>query len=372
MHSKIGASGAKRWMTCPASIVLAEQNPEQVHNPESEYAKEGTLAHELAEADLCIFLGGNPEPLDVTEEMQTFVNAYTNEVIDCILNIDDPKVLIEAKVDMSYVHPDLFGTADAVVYDPEEQHLHVFDLKYGEGIMVDPYENPQLLFYASCLLMRFMPKTVTSYIVQPRANSGDTVKFWTYPVSRLYEFQEEVKEAIARMEELAQDELITSDEVCSGDHCQFCPVLSICPKHLETFTALDEMKDAEITSPMTDEQVYHILSQRKALNKWLDELEKIQERKLLEGGTSELFKLVEKRTQRTWTNETTVTRKFGKKKLTVTKIMSPAQAEKVEGINKKDLEPYITKPQGQPTLALIDDKRPSINAPALETFGELE
>ena len=72
---------------------------------------------------------------------------------------------------------------------------------------------------------------------------------------------------------------------------------------------------------------------------------------------------------RAWKNEGTVIRKFGKRTLTKEVILSPAQAEKV--IPAKDLERYITKPEGSPVMALAEDKRKAVDPPALEMFGEM-
>lgn len=44
-HALLGPSGAHRWMECPPSARLEEQFPDST----SEAAREGTLAHELAE-----------------------------------------------------------------------------------------------------------------------------------------------------------------------------------------------------------------------------------------------------------------------------------------------------------------------------------
>ena len=47
-HALLSASGAHRWMNCTPSAVLETQFPDTT----SEAAKEGTLAHEMAEAKL--------------------------------------------------------------------------------------------------------------------------------------------------------------------------------------------------------------------------------------------------------------------------------------------------------------------------------
>ena len=45
-HALLSASSAHRWLKCPPSAVAAEAYPEQ----DTDYTKEGTLAHEVAEA----------------------------------------------------------------------------------------------------------------------------------------------------------------------------------------------------------------------------------------------------------------------------------------------------------------------------------
>lgn len=376
-HSRVGASGANRWMNCPASVALTEQNPQPKKS--SAYAEEGTKAHELAESMVNARLANKTvNMLPYGPEMVNHVRVYTNEVVDCINNIENPIVQIEAKVNMSYVHPDLFGTVDAVVFDPEDQHLHVFDLKYGEGIMVDPYENAQLLFYANCVWLGYMPRKITSYIVQPRATTGDVIKSWTYDAQRLANFEGEVRDALAWVDTYRNMYVnksgfaLEANHVKPGDHCTFCPALSVCPKHLETFevmTTAEKVPREKGATSLDDKSLVEILSAEKSLNTWIKELKKIVETRLMNGEAVEGFKLVEKRTNRCWTNEDTVIRKYGKKGMTETVVLSPSKAEKI--FDKKELAKYITKPEGQPTMALATDKRKPINPPALELFGDM-
>ena len=44
-HALLSASSAHRWLACPPSAVAAEAYPDQ----ETEFTREGTLAHEVAE-----------------------------------------------------------------------------------------------------------------------------------------------------------------------------------------------------------------------------------------------------------------------------------------------------------------------------------
>ena len=46
VHAKLSASGAKKWLACPGSILMEAKVPDRV----SAYAAEGTNAHALGEA----------------------------------------------------------------------------------------------------------------------------------------------------------------------------------------------------------------------------------------------------------------------------------------------------------------------------------
>ena len=78
-HSELGASGAHRWLRCPASVKYSRGI-----EVTSVYAEEGTLAHDLAES--CFYFDESPlEHLGqsfnnsqhvVTEEMAHHVSNY--------------------------------------------------------------------------------------------------------------------------------------------------------------------------------------------------------------------------------------------------------------------------------------------------------
>ncbi len=44
-HALLSASSAHRWLACPPSAVAAEMYPQQ----DTDFTREGTLAHEVAE-----------------------------------------------------------------------------------------------------------------------------------------------------------------------------------------------------------------------------------------------------------------------------------------------------------------------------------
>ncbi|RIY24730.1 nuclease, partial [Bifidobacteriaceae bacterium WP021] len=100
------------------------------------------------------------------------------------LNCQDPIILIEQKVDFSTYVPDGFGTADCIIVG--EKTLQVIDFKYGQGVLVDAYENPQMKCYALGALTLFDSlyeiQTVEMSIFQPRR---DNVSTFTLPVAEL-------------------------------------------------------------------------------------------------------------------------------------------------------------------------------------------
>ena len=62
-HANLGASKAERWMNCPGSVALEADLP----NTSSEYAREGTAAHEVAEQ--CLLSG--KDAIDFLDEIIT-------------------------------------------------------------------------------------------------------------------------------------------------------------------------------------------------------------------------------------------------------------------------------------------------------------
>ena len=70
-HAVLSASASKRWLSCPPSAKLNAELPDTT----SEYAREGTCAHELAEYKVNKLLGG--EAKDPTENLDLFTTALS-------------------------------------------------------------------------------------------------------------------------------------------------------------------------------------------------------------------------------------------------------------------------------------------------------
>jgi hypothetical protein len=200
-HARLSASSSHRWLACPPSVKLSENYPDKG----SEYAAEGTAAHELCEFKLKNSLGMDAN--DPTEalsyynsEMEECADSYAEFVLELVETAKratpDPVVLIEQKVNFSRWVSDGFGTADCVII--ADGSLHVIDYKHGKGVQVGAEENPQMMLYALGTLQAFDClydiSAVSMTIFQPRK---DNVSTSTVSKESLYKWAEEELKPIA-------------------------------------------------------------------------------------------------------------------------------------------------------------------------------
>lgn len=194
------------------------------------WSREGTAAHTLAERALA----GKPLPgavqvenekVLVTDEMLEHVETYTQFV----RKLGPGTKLYETRVDLGYIWshdpPEpLFGTADFIHFDHDTLHMQIVDLKYGKGVVVDPTDNPQLLYYATGALGMFpQAVTVSMHIIQPRV--PDPIKSWSLPaIDVRFWVEDELKPAVQRV--------VDNDPTLkSGTWCRFCPAQKGCPEY---------------------------------------------------------------------------------------------------------------------------------------------
>jgi len=157
-HSVLGASGATRWMNCPASVRLSEGIPDRP----SPAAQKGTAAHEVAHMclengqDAIEYVGRVVSEVEITDDIAEAVQVY----------LDDCRVLIraglvcwyEVQFDLTPLGPPvpMFGTADFVAYDPDARRLYVRDYKNGY-LHVAAEGNDQLRYYALGAILQIGP-----------------------------------------------------------------------------------------------------------------------------------------------------------------------------------------------------------------------
>lgn len=147
-HALLSASSAHRWLACPASAVANEAYP----NQDTEFTREGTLAHEVAEAMArnggCFGVGDElfaEKHADINKEMLECAGGY-RDYIEELKKSDDAIVLLEQRVDFSPWVPKGFGTCDCIII--QDDVLTIIDYKYGQGVAVSAVDNPQMKLYA--------------------------------------------------------------------------------------------------------------------------------------------------------------------------------------------------------------------------------
>lgn len=368
-HAKLSASGSAKWSLCPGSVFAEKDFP----NTTSIFAEEGTAAHELAEIilrdddelNLGIFsLFGVTLPesgVTVTQDMLDYVMVYVNYVKSI-----SGELFVEQRVDFSHIAPDGFGTSDAIVIN--DSVMTIVDLKYGKGVRVDADNNTQGILYALGAVndygMLFNIKTINIVIVQPRL---DHISEWSIGIDELNRWGERLKQAA----ELTATE--NAPRVPGEKQCQWCKAKATCPalNKLTESTLMTSFDNLETSKPetLTDEQLRIALDNKKLILAWFDAIETIVTDRLTGGNAFNGYKLVEGRSNRAWRDEDATAKALigviDMDKLYISKLISPAQAEKELGKSRAELlEDLITKPVGAPTLVPESDKRPSVNVSA--------
>lgn len=401
-HARLAPSAAHRWMACPGSVRATEG----MVSGSTVYAAEGTAAHELAahclmsgadpieflgaridtrprEAGASIFTDAQPDGAHifaVDEEMVESIRLYIASVESLVPKQGEYELEVEQRLDMRHIHPDIFGTGDAVVYQAKLGWLHVVDLKYGKGVAVEPDENPQLLLYGAGAARRYHNRVlngVTLHIVQPRApHAVGPVRSWSTDVISLMEF-EDVLCAAARRTGDADAPLV------AGEHCRFCPALPSCPaarsRSLEAAMA-DFADGAEDPSRLSADALAGILKEADFIGTWVKAVQEYAHAEAVAGRMPPGFKLVAKRATRKWKGEPAEVEEAlllehgldREDVLTEPELRSPAALEKIVG--KKGFaaieKALVAKVSSGTNLVPESDPRPSVKADAASDFAD--
>ena len=269
----------------------------------------------------------------------------------------DPIVLVEQRLDFSKWVPEGFGTGDACIV--ADNVLHVIDLKYGVGIMVDATQNPQTMCYALGLLEAFDGiydvSTVRMTIFQPRRENISTFEM---SKADLLGWAENVLAPTAKLAFNGEGEFK------AGDHCQFCNAKATCRKRTEYNLEMARY-DFEVPSELTDDEIAAILPRIDELIAWGGDVKEYALQQAVSGTHYPGFKVVEGRSVTRYTNEEAVA-------AAVTAAGEDPYERKLLGLTamkvllgKKRFDDILGgltfKPPGKPTLVPESDKRPAMN-----------
>lgn len=361
-HALLSASSSERWLNCPPSARLCESYEDKGSN----YAAEGTEAHELCEFKLRQALG--MEAKDPTEKLTWFNEemadcasgyaAYILEQVEAAKQTcADPVVLIEQRVDFSRWVESGFGTADCIII--ADGILQICDYKHGLGILVRADKNPQMQCYALGALELFDGiydiDSVRMTIYQPRR---DNVSTYELSKDEIYRWADEVLKPTADLA-FAGD----GNFLC-GEWCGFCKAKHECRARADANLDLARY-DFKLPPLLTDEEVEEILTRVDDLVAWATDIKEYALQQAISGKEWNGWKLVEGRSNRKYTNEKAVADAVGKAGFDPYdhKVIGVTAMQKLLGKSRFDelLAAYIEKPQGKPTLVPESDKRPVIN-----------
>lgn len=385
-HSRFAPSASKRWIMCPGSIQLSAKFPDK---PDTEYSREGTGAHDLAAlclkegVDAKTYHGKEFNGFIADDGMCEAVQVYLEEVWK---HAGVGQVFrVEQKVDLSWLHPGMYGSSDAYIYAREKKKLTVLDYKHGVGVPVDAEWNPQAMIYALGAMHRLWEEEVKALgkvvsllqmvdeieivIVQPRWRiEEERIKSWSVSSRDLIYWGIHIlKGAAAACEE-------ENAPLRAGSHCQFCPALAGCPAQAERAMQIAKTTFADPVLPrpedMTGQDIARVMEVAGMLKTWVDEVKEYAQRQMELGMKIPGFKLVAKKANRGWADEGEAAKVLEgflgdgawKKELLSVKQAEDALKKKMKD-GPKQIEHLWSKPDTGLTIAPEDDRRKEITAP---------
>lgn len=219
---KLYPSSAERWVHCFGAPSMEARFPETERN---EIAEEGKASHWAAT------FGRMREPMPavgtvapngviLTEEMLAGAQIFRDAVnYSGNLHIEEPAVA-------NGIHWSCRTRPDLWYYQTPGAVLHVFDYKYGWGI-VEPYENWQCICYAAAAVEAIniwrVRYAVCVHIVQPRPyHAQGPHRTWTFNDTELEAY-------VARLKHAAECVYEPDPVLLTGNHCCYCRARHACP-----------------------------------------------------------------------------------------------------------------------------------------------
>jgi hypothetical protein len=357
-HSSIvGGSTAKRVINCPASVALCAKMPPK---PSNEHADRGTLLHNVI-AELLEFDKKPEQCIGATYKDQVLTQELIDEkIIPALAALDeiDPdkrmEYMVETRVGFGDFLPDVFGSTDLL--GRRDNRAFVIDWKFGDGVVVDAVENPQLLFYAAAAMRTEAAKWVFEgadeiecIIVQP-----PMIRRWVTTFERVREFEQELRYAV-NLSSWPEPPMQT------GDHCRWCAAKPICP---QMTGAVERALKLQLVN-LPAQQISQQLQQADAIEDYLRDLRALASQMLENGHPVPGYKLVAKRATRQWVDEAKIEAWVDanniKDAYEPVKIKSPAQLEKT--LKKAKIEfpaEMVVAISSGDTLAPDSDPRPAV------------
>jgi hypothetical protein len=335
LHHKLSPSAAHRWLACPGSLGYPAEDRT------SQYAEEGTRAHELANRGLTA--DNDLWTADASDEMIEAVRVFIDHCRGLgPVDIDKSELFLESKM-----LADFGGTLDHLAIHDDTAHAWISDFKYGAGVPVAAEKNPQLLCYAVLVLENYPDvETFTLTIVQPRT-AGEAVDSWTCDRKTVSAFRQKIIDTSNKT------------DLCPGDHCRWCPALTVCDA-----LAAKTLEVAKLEFDDLNSRLLEIFRLAPAIKSLLDAVPGRMISAMQHGESFPGLKAVQAYGNRAWKyDDDEIIRRLGREKIgkkisTVAKLRSPTQLEK-DGYGDV-VAPLCERPERGIALVPEADKRPAL------------
>ena len=347
------ASGASRWIACPASARLSAQMPYQEGG---DAAKIGTAIHALAEhcyiddLDPMTFVGKEFEGITMTEENCDFAKQHTDAIFAIYKEFEWH---CDGSIEEFLPYQDTpaykcGGTADFIAISTSWRKLIIADLKTGRGY-VDA-ESDQLKLYALAALesknLYQDIDTVELWIIQP--HHGEIRKH-TMTTQELVDWEHYV---LVPAIENSLNPLF--QPVPSDSACQYCNARTICPAQANIAEVVATAPPVEM---LTEGQISVLLTKFDMVEGYIKAVRDHALKRMEQGSVIDGWQLQPKRALRSWTNEDDAYKGLlalglDPRQVTKNELITPAAAEKLLTKDQKpNLEALTSRISSGLTLA---------------------
>ena len=375
IHSKFSFSGRKRWKACPISLHMSVG----VKDESSTAAEEGTRAHTVAEFyvrqafKLEGALPGEapdqavPDGLDLKGQTAAEWNAqlrrHGKDYVAFLLSLfpsgEEVYVTVESKVSIPSIHPELFGTADCLIWLPRLRKLIVVDYKYGfMSVDVGTYEdtNEQLSAYLvaaaeGLMTHHLVVDTCAIAVFQPRRPLQLPGQSLELDAAWIQTEREKLKREVAAV--------LNPGEPNPGDHCRYCKAAAAgrCPTvHNALATAIAAHCGEKSLLDMPVDDLVKIFASRTAFKAfWEDVEERIEQ--IVKVGHPNL-RVKESQGRRMWGDPKLATQTFlaiGRVDLLQPISLSEAMAQVPEAF----LEGLVARSKPSRSIQVVDPVAPT-------------
>jgi hypothetical protein len=327
-HKRFSPSRSERFIPCRGSVNLIERSTPR---PDTAWAREGRIAHEILEAGLknnaktateaqgySAFKGQDLTP-HIRSSIVEF-KASINDALDYVwgkleelqLYYDDVVLFVEVQVDppVASAPGEAAGFCDIAIYSAKARRLWVIDYKHGAGIAKAVVGNTQVTQYAAGFLYdakQYVDPAsvdiVTLVIIQPRAfhKDGDIRE---YEVTPQY-----VKEYLAYLDGVIADALRPDAPLNPGEEqCRFCDARDKCPAAQslalsvvnKQFINVGDVAAPKMPDPkaLDMQRLAYIKSMRSFVESWFDACDDALKDNIMKGQPGHGYKAVEAHAQR--------------------------------------------------------------------------